>query len=193
MPGRSGLFSLSLRLSTPSIAVAAFVWLIATNAGWTQAAAPPAQTPAPEQAAPQPQPTPVAPAAPENPGLFNEMGKALEKSLSILPTLKGTGEAFDDLNAKAKDAAKDAGESLSRLTRPSSVVTGHLICPVSANGASDCKIAADKLCQTNGYKEGKSLTTDSVEACSAKVLIPGRTRKPGDCRTDNFVTRALCQ
>jgi hypothetical protein len=70
---------------------------------------------------------------------------------------------------------------------------GRIKCPVSANGASDCKAAADKLCQAKGLKEGKSLSTDSVEACSAKVLIPGRTRKPDDCRTDSFVTRALCQ
>jgi hypothetical protein len=25
------------------------------------------------------------------------------------------------------------------------------------------------------------------------VLIPGRARKPDDCRTDNYVTTALCQ
>jgi len=121
------------------------------------------------------------------------MGKALEKSLSILPTLKSTGETIDDLNAKAKGVAKDAGESLSRLASPSSLVSGRTKCPVSANGAPDCKAAADKLCQSKSFKDGKSLTTDSVEVCSPKVLIPGRTRKPDDCRTDNFVTRALCQ
>ena len=121
------------------------------------------------------------------------MGKVLEKSLSILPTLKSPGETLDDLNAKAKDAAKDAGESLSRLATPSSLVTGRLKCPVSANGAPDCKTGADRLCQTKGFKEGKSLTTDSAENCSAKVLIPGRTRKPDDCRTDSYVTSALCQ
>ncbi len=121
------------------------------------------------------------------------MGKMFEKSLSILPTLKSPGEAIDDLNARAKDAAKDAGESLSRLARPSSMVTGRMKCPVSANGAPDCKAAADKLCQAKGFKEGKSLNSDSAEACSAKVLIPGRTRKPDDCRSDYYVTRALCQ
>ncbi len=121
------------------------------------------------------------------------MGKMLEKSLSVLPTLKSPGEAIDDLNARAKDAARDAGESLSRLVKPSSMVTGRVKCPVSTNGASDCKAGADKLCQTKGFKEGKSLNADSAEACSAKVLIPGRTRKPDDCRTDYYVTRALCQ
>ena len=173
--------------------------MIAVTAGWPQTAAPPpAPPPSPEQTAPQPggpppNGAPAPPAAAENPGLLNEMGKALEKSLSILPTLKSTGETLDDLNARAKDAAKNAGESLSRLTTPSSMAEGRIKCPVSANGASDCKAAADKLCQAKGLKEGKSLSTDSVEACSAKVLIPGRTRKPDDCRTDSFVTRALCQ
>jgi hypothetical protein len=116
------------------------------------------------------------------------MGKFFEKSLSILPPLKSPAEAIDDLNTRAKDA----GDTLSRLAKPSSTVAGRTMCPVSANGAPDCKAAADRLCQSKGFKEGKSLNTDSAQACSAKVLIPGRTRKPDDCRTDNYVTRALC-
>jgi hypothetical protein len=103
--------------------------------------------------------------------------------------MKSPSETIDDLNARAKDA----GESLSNLARPSTMVSGRSVCPVAANGAPDCKIAADKLCQSKGYKEGKSLNMDSAETCSAKVFIPGRTRKPDDCRTDNFVTRAVCQ
>ncbi len=109
-----------------------------------------------------------------------------------LPSLKSPSETIDDFNARAKDAAKDASNSFSRLTT-SSMVSGRAACPVSGNGAPDCKTASDKLCQTKGFKEGKSLTTDSAETCSAKVLIPGRTRKPDDCRTNTFVTRALCQ
>ena len=178
--------------------MAAVVWICAASLSSPQAQTPPPEQASPQQGGPQPGgPPPGAgqpqPAAPENPGLFNEMGKALEKSLSILPTLKGTGEALDDLNTRAKDAAKDAGESLSRLANPASMATGRIKCPLAANGASDCKMAADQLCQAKGFKEGKSLTIDSVEACSPKVLIPGRTRKPDDCRTDNYATRALCQ
>jgi hypothetical protein len=178
--------------------LAALIWMAAVNVGWPQTTGPqPASPPSPVQTTPQqagpPNGPAAAPVAPENPGLIDEMGKVLEKSLSVLPTLKSTGETLDDLNARAKDAAKNAGEGLSRLTTPASIATGRIMCPVSANGASDCKVAADKLCQTKGYKEGKSLSTDSVEACSPKVLIPGRARKPDDCRTDNFVTRALCQ
>jgi hypothetical protein len=184
-----------------SAGLVAVIWILAVGTGWPQTAPPQTPQQAPAQNAPQPAspqvPGPpsdgVQPATPESPGLFNEMGKVLEKSLSILPTLKGPSETLDDLNAKTKDVVKDAGESLTRLTMPSSMVTGRVPCPAAANGASDCKMAAERLCQSKGFKEGKSLSMDSVEACSAKVLIPGRTRKPDDCRTDNFVTRALCR
>jgi hypothetical protein len=122
----------------------------------------------PLQAAPAPSPSP------ENPGIVNEMGKLFNK---ILPPMKSPGE--------------DAGDALSRL-KPGAMVKGRMACPVTA-GTPDCKLGADKLCQSKGFKEGKSLGTDSAEACSAKVLIPGRQRKPDDCRTDTFVTTALCQ
>jgi hypothetical protein len=183
------------------------VLIYAAGAGWPQTSPPPQvlspQIPPPQAAppaaspqgpgSPQPGGSTAQPAAPENPGLFNEMGKVLEKSLSILPTLKSPSETLDDLHAKTRDAVKDAGESLSRLTTPASMAEGRIKCSAAANGAADCKAAADRLCQAKGLKEGKSLSTDSVEACSAKVLIPGRTRKPDDCHTDYFVTRALCQ
>jgi hypothetical protein len=178
---------------------AAMLLLVAAGSAWPQTAPPPpalgVQEPAQQAAPPQgaPAPSSPAPAAEENPGLINEMGKLFEKSLSVLPPLKSPQETIDDLNARAKDAAKGASESLSRLAKPSSMVSGRAICPVSTNGAPDCKLGADKLCQSKGYKEGKSLTTDSAEACSAKVLIPGRARKPDDCRTNNYVTSALCQ
>jgi hypothetical protein len=146
----------------------------------------PAQRPAPQQGEPAAPPPP--PAGEESSGFFNEIGKLFEK----LPTLKSSQEAIDDLNARANDAARSATDTLSRLTKPS-LVTGRTICPVSANGMPDCKIGADKLCQTKGFKEGKSLNTDSAQTCSAKVLIPGRTRKPDDCRSDYYVTSALCQ
>jgi hypothetical protein len=138
----------------------------------------------PLQAEPAPQPSP----SPENPGLVNEMGRLFNK---ILPPMKSPGEAIDDLNARAKDTMKDAGDALSRL-KPGAVVKGRMVCPATS-GTPDCKLGADKLCQSKGYKEGKSLGTDSAETCSAKVLIPGRQRKPDDCRMDTFVTTALCQ
>jgi hypothetical protein len=182
--------------STKQVAIpsaALLTLMIAAGAAWPQGAAPPPALGVQEQQTPpagppQAEPAP-SPAREENPGLLNEIGKMFDK----LPSLKSSQQTIEDLNSRAKDAAKDATDTLSRLTTPSSMVAGRMICPVSANGAPDCKLGADKLCQAKGFKEGKSLNTDSAESCSAKVLIPGRARKPGDCRTDNFVTSALCQ
>jgi hypothetical protein len=167
--------------------------LFAADAAWPQAASPPpalgVQEPAQQFLPQQGAPATPAPAREENPGLINEIGKLFDR----LPPLKSPQETIEDLNTRARDAAKDASDSLSRLAKPASMVSGRTICPMSTNGSPDCKLGADKLCQAKGYKEGKSLNTDSAETCSAKVLIPGRARKPGDCRTDNYVTSALCQ
>lgn len=188
-------FSFALPFKMPLAALAALaVLLAAVEAGRSQSSAPPAL--GVQEAGPQVAPSPggqvpggqvpAAPAREENPGLINELGKLFEK---ILPPIKRPSETLDDLNARAKDA----GEALSRLAKPATMISGRVICPASANGAPDCKQGADKLCQSHGYKEGKSLNADSAETCSPKVLIPGRQRKPDDCRTDTYVTRALCQ
>ena len=162
--------------------------LMTADPVWAQATAPVlgVQEPAPQAGPPQAAP---APAREENPGLINEIGKLFDK----LPALKSPQETIEDLNSRARDAAKGASDGLSRLAKPASMVSGRMICPLSANGSPDCKLGADKLCQSKGYKEGNSLNTDSAETCSAKVLIPGRARKPDDCRTDNYVTSAVCQ
>jgi hypothetical protein len=154
--------------------------LLAPGVAWPQAAPPllglqsPAQQPLPAQPAPQQiEPPPPAPA--ENPGLINEIGKLFEKSKTLLPSINS------------------AGESLTNIAKPSLMVKGRAACEAAANGAPDCKAGADKLCQSQGYKEGKSIDTDAAEKCSPKVFIPGRQRQPGDCKTENYVTRALCQ
>lgn len=181
----------------PAAAIAALSMLIIVADRATSQTAPAPTLAIQEQGPPQGQPPAAPPAEPasqpspqpaENPGLFNEIGKMFEKSLSALPSLKSTGEAIDNLNNRAKDA----GDALSRL-KPGSMVSGRVICPVAAGGTPDCKAGADKLCQSKGYKEGNSLNTDSSQTCSAKVMIPGRPRQVGDCRTDNYVTTALCQ
>ena len=160
------------------ISAVLLILLGAGGTGWPQSAPPTLglQEQGP-QAVPPPS-TPAPPARDENPGLINEMGKLFDKLPSILPPIKSPSETMNDL---------------SRMAKPSTMVTGRTACPASSNGAPDCKQAADQLCQSKGYKEGKSLNADSAEKCSAKVLIPGRQRKPDDCRTDTFVTSALCQ
>lgn len=164
----------AVRLGTLMSAALLFL-LTAGRAGWAQSAPPSLGV---QEQGPQAAPPPSTPAPSENPGLINEMGKLFDKLPSILPPIKSPSETMNDL---------------SRLARPSTMISGRVACPISSNGAPDCKLAADQLCQSKSYKEGKSLNTDSAEKCSAKVLIPGRQRKPDDCRTDTFVTSALCQ
>jgi hypothetical protein len=169
------------------IAIAAAVLLAmigATESAWTQAATQPAPSsqgapapPAPQQSEPAPPPEP----AKENPGLINEIGKLLENPASLLPTLKGPKQTIDD-----------AADALSRLAR-SPGVKGRAACPLAANGAPDCKIAADRLCQSKGFKEGRSLDVDTARNCSAKALLSGRKPEESECRTDTYVTRAVCQ
>lgn len=163
---------------------------LGTAPGWSQSTASMQAAPQGQAQGPSLPPTAPAPSArEENPGLVNEVGKLFGRLPSILPPLKTPSETFDDFNSQAKEA----GNALSRMTKPSTMVSGRVACPRSPNGAPDCKQAADKLCQGKGYKGGKSLNADSAETCSPKVLIPGRQRKPDDCRTDTFVTSALCQ
>ncbi|WP_316237181.1 hypothetical protein [Bradyrhizobium sp. SZCCHNR1015] len=195
------------------------VSVLSAAAAWAQTAPSLGLREAPQQ--PPQQAPAVQPAPPSNPGLVEELGKLFEK-MSIIP-LKPSGDAraeppaagSDPTGAAAdqpaatpvqptgpvapkggadtKDVLKETGETLSRLAKPSSMITGRSVCPIATNGTPDCKLGADRLCQGKGYKDGKSLNTDSAETCSARVLIPGRQRKPGDCRTDTFVTSALCQ
>ena len=132
----------------------------------------------PVESQPQQIELPPAPVERENPGLINEIGKLFEKSKSALPSLKSPGETINDL---------------SNIARPSTMVTGRAACVVASNGAPDCKIGADRLCQSKGFKEGKSIDTDASEKCSPMVYLPGHKRGPNDCKTENFVTRAVCQ
>jgi hypothetical protein len=184
MPDRIGhLF----KLVGPSLATAgvALMLMMASNAAWSQTAPPaslgvqsPAQPPLPDQPAPQPAEPPAAVPERENPGLINEIGKLFEKSKSVLPPLKSPSETMNDL---------------SNIARPSSMVAGRAACVVAGNGAPDCQAGANKLCQSKGFKEGRSLDTDAAEKCSPMVYLPGHKRGPNDCKTENYVTRALCQ
>jgi len=82
---------------------------------------------------------------------------------------------------------------LSNIARPSSMVTGRAACVLASNGGPDCKLGADRLCQSKGFKEGKGIDIVASEKCSPLVYLPGHKRGPNDCKTENFVTRALCQ
>jgi hypothetical protein len=163
----------------------------ATTVAWPQqpqtqmpAAAPPAQD---ASSADQPA-APLEPPARSNPGLVEEIGKLLKGTTSSFPpSLPSPQQTIDGLNSSAKKAT----DSLSRIAPLSgqSVVIGRTMCIVASNGAPDCKSASDQLCREKGYKEGRSLDIEAAQKCSAKAYFSGG----GACKTENFVTRAVCQ
>jgi hypothetical protein len=170
-----------------AIAMVVLPAMVVSDLAWAQATPQPAPAPSAQDAPAPPAPPQSEPAPPpdpppkENPGLINEIGKLLGKPASLLPTMKSPKETIDD-----------AAGALSRWTT-SPGVKGRAACPVAANGAPDCKAAADKLCQSKGFKEGKSLDVDTARNCSAKALLSGRKPEESECRTETYVTRAVCQ
>lgn len=149
---------------------------------------PPVAQVAPSGTPPATAPQPAAvPDSNSNTGFVDVLNKLWQKSADGLSsTFKGSQQSLEDFNTRTKDAT-------SNLTRMQSVVIGRSACPVAGNGAPDCQTASEKLCKAKGYKEGKSLDIETAEKCSAKVYISGRTGAPGECRTENYVTRAVCQ
>jgi hypothetical protein len=186
--GRDILVDMRGRKPLAAIAMS-IVFLAATTVAWPQQ--PPPQTPAAPSAQAAPPAEPPASSdssARNNPGLVEEIGKLLKNSAaSLTPTLPSPQQTIDGLNSSAKSAT----DSLARIAPLSgqSVAVGRTMCVVSSNGAPDCKAASDQLCKEKGYKEGRSLDIEAAQKCSAKAYFAGA----GACRTENFVTRAVCQ
>jgi len=135
---------------------------------------------------PSPPPAPEPPRG--NPGLVEEIGKLLKDTASGLSsTLPSPKETLDNLNT----GAKDTSDGLKRIAplSPQVMVSGRALCPAAANGAPDCKAGAERLCREKGYKEGSSVDVETAQKCSAKAYLAGQDA----CRTENFVTRAVCQ
>jgi hypothetical protein len=198
-----------LCMGKTTVALVAVVVALVTavpRPAFSQATAPGFTAPPPSSTSPD---RPATAPREENPGLINEIGKLWDKSTSMLPSLipsadkpaAGPMETAVPRPGAAPDrvvAPPPAVEAPPAVPNPSlalvpSMVSGKIQCPTAGNGAPDCKAGADQLCQSKGYRDGKSLSSDSVEVCSAKRLIPGRERKPDDCHTNYFVTRAICQ
>ncbi|MCD0423961.1 hypothetical protein LOC51_42680 [Rubrivivax sp. JA1024] len=143
--------------------------------------------------------------------MVDEIKKLLKTPSSLLPSkslLPSFGSDSKDAPAPPANPQPPSPASPPQATAPQPVpppppspsspivpemVSGRQICPVVPGSGPDCQAAADILCRSKGYRLGKSLGVDATEKCSAKVLIPGRPREPGDCRSENFVTRAWCQ
>jgi hypothetical protein len=185
MSDRTGNLIALSRVHVAIAGAALSMLMITVGAGWPQAGLPPSslgvQTPA-QQAPPdrpallqgEPSPSSSPPAGEENPGLFNEMGKLFEKSLSVFPTLKSPRETIEDLNSRAKEATKDAGDSLTRLAKPSSMVTGRMGCPVAANGAPDCKVGARPKASGRARASTPTRPRNAPQKCTCRAANASR-------------------
>jgi len=116
---------------------------------------------------------------PGNPGLFNEMGKLFEKSLSIFPPLKSPQETIEDFNAQTKDA----GDSLTRLAKPSSMVTGRMDARWRAMARRTARPALTSSVRPKASGRAEPRHRRGREMLR-KSLLPGYKRAPGDCRTE---------
>lgn len=191
MSGDVSAFVVNARRRAAIVAAALAVAPMAVTAAWPQQSqqrlqVAPAEQPAPQAAEPSHSAAPEPPRG--NPGLVEELGRLLKDSASGLSsTLPSPKEALDNLNT----GAKGTSDGLKRIAplSPQVMVSGRALCPAAANGAPDCKAGADQLCREKGYKDGSSVDIESAQKCSAKAYLSGQSA----CRTENFVTRAMCQ
>jgi hypothetical protein len=186
-------------LALTSLAGLALVaWLASPGAAFAQNATARQQQPVAPLAEPATPPTAAGqPAQPNGspsfaPALVDKLGDLIKDSVdgvkssvdSLSSTVKGTGQTIQDLNQGTVDA-------LSRLP-VAGFVTGHTLCARADNGAPDCRLASDQLCQARGYKTGRGLDIETAQNCNPRVFLPGYQKKDGDCHIDNYVMRAAC-
>ena len=177
----------SCRLA-PALALVAAVCLVhnlaaAQTAPFTQA----------EPAASPPEASPPPSPAPGGQGAIGAIGKWIDDSIDTMRSnLRGAGESLGTMGSGAGEAARDAATAIGRLPG-ASVVTGRERCATTAQGASDCRGAAEALCRSKGLAGGRSLDIQSADKCPARVWLSGRRPSPGECPVESFVTRAMCQ
>jgi hypothetical protein len=129
---------------------------------------------------------------------FGDVGRWLDQSMSSIgDQFRSAGKGINQFNHEAGVAAKttagaavDAADSVARISN-TRMVSGHQNCPVSDNGAPDCTVAAEKLCQAKGHKSGTSLEVTSARECPTRALLQKEAR--AECKDVTFVTRAMCR
>jgi hypothetical protein len=135
----------------------------------------------------------LLPPLPPQPNLVETFGRWLDQGTTKFRTdMQGAQETFDKLGNQTRDAAKDATDAMIGLPN-TRIVTARERCGAARNGSPDCQAAVDAFCRGKGFQSGKSLDTQSELKCPAKVLLEGRSPNDAECRTEIFVTRAVCQ
>jgi hypothetical protein len=138
-------------------------------------------------------PPPLLPNLAPQPGLIETFGRWLDQGTTKFKSdMQSAQETFDKLGSQTFDAAKDATGAVIGLPN-ARVVSARERCAPAQNGSPDCQAAADTLCRGKGFQGGKSLDTQSELKCPARILLERRTPSEGECPTEIFVTRAMCQ
>lgn len=146
-----------------------------------------------------PAPPAAQPPARQEPGVLESIGRWLDRqSSNLTSSFKDAGKGVQNFGREAGTAAqttvegaKDAAGAVVRIPA-ARVVTGHEVCKVAPNGAPDCVAAATAMCKARGFENGTSADMTTADVCPAKVYLSGRNSGP-ECRTETFVSRALCQ
>ena len=132
-----------------------------------------------------------------DPGILDSLGRWIDWSMEDFNTrmkaAHGQFVAFGEAGRRATDSpAKEFTDSLPKI--PSArVVAGRERCEIAPNGAPDCNTAVEAMCRTGGFSAGRSLDVQAVQKCPARVWLSGRVPQFGECQTEAFVNRALCQ
>jgi len=168
---------------------------------------PASDAPAATLTPPAPAPTPPAPPPAENPGFVGVLGNWMQQGMTSMSTgidamfgaAKGAADAASTMAkgaagvAKgAADAAVDTAAGVTMLPVPG-VASGHEQCLLAANGAPDCRVAAEALCRARGFATGTSVDFVTSEKCQPPYRSSSRNTPEGVCTLEHFVTRALCK
>ncbi|MEA2939346.1 MAG: hypothetical protein QOC56_2850 [Alphaproteobacteria bacterium] len=163
----------------PGVVLAGML-LIAVSAAAQDPGAPPALDAVPPVQMPNPN---------YQPGFLDVLGRWLgDSKAKIDEQIRNTADA-------AKGAAGAAGQATGAIAAlpGTRVVIGRQRCGRAPNGAPDCAPAATALCHFKGFGAGKSIDVVSTQKCSTVAWLTGRQNPETDCKTETFVTRAICQ
>jgi hypothetical protein len=133
-------------------------------------------------------------------GANDALGTQLKNANDALGSgLKGANQTLGDIGAQtgetakgAVGAARDAAGTIIGLPN-TRIVAGRERCAEAANGAPDCRAAADAACRSKGFASGRMLDTQSERTCPVGALLSGRIPSKADCTQETFVTRSICQ
>jgi hypothetical protein len=166
--------------------------------------------PPPAATAPIDQPAPPAWSSPAPaPGFIDTFTRWMQESTAGFNTGLGVGNArnvSEGANSAARntaEAARGAADAVTGIARdtagalsklPSArVAAGRERCPMAPNGAPDCVVAATTLCRARGFSAGSSIDFETAEVCPSDAALARWRGERVVCKTENYVTRALCQ